>query len=68
MRLLITTVTLLAALTAAPSAFAQQSVYHPICLQRGSSIECAYNTMTECQEAKVEPSDSCMQNQTPGDH
>ena len=66
MRFLLTTVTLLVAMLAGPSAFAQQPVYHPICLQRGSSIECAYSTMTECQEAKVEPSDTCMQNQAPG--
>ena len=59
---LLAVATLLAAMVAGQSTFAQ-SVYHPFCLQRGSSTECAYDTMAQCMETKVNPADSCIPNQ-----
>jgi hypothetical protein len=61
---LMTIAALLAAMISGTSAFAQQSVFHPFCMQRGSSTECAYDTMAQCMESKMNPADSCIPNQS----
>jgi hypothetical protein len=61
--------TLLAATLGSPSAFAQGSyVHHNFCLKSGSSTECAYDSMAQCQASKHSGTDSCVPNSAPENH
>jgi Protein of unknown function (DUF3551) len=60
--------TLLAAMAASP-AFAQSTYsHHTFCLQKGSSTECAYDSMAQCEAAKSSNTDTCAQNSAPQNH
>ena len=66
---LIAATTLLAASLAGSQAFAQGSyVHHSFCLQKGSSTECAYDSMAQCEAAKSGGKDTCSQNSAPQNH
>lgn len=61
--------TLLAASLAGSAAFAQGSYqHHTICLQTGSSKECAYDSMAQCEAAKHGAKDTCVPNSGPMNH
>jgi hypothetical protein len=61
--------TLLAASLAGSSAFAQGSYqHHSFCLLRGSSSECAYDSMAQCEAAKHGNADTCAPNSAPQNH
>lgn len=61
--------TLLAASLAASSAFAQGSyMHHTFCLQKGSTTECAYDSMAQCEAAKSANTDTCSKNSAPQNH
>jgi hypothetical protein len=67
---IIALVTLLAATLAAPSAFAQKGDYrhHAFCMRHGSSEECAYDSLQQCQASVNGANDSCVPNSAPQDH
>ncbi len=66
---LIAASTLLAAALAGSQAFAQGSyMHHSFCLQKGSSMECAYDSMTQCEAAKSDNTQTCSQNSPPQNH
>jgi hypothetical protein len=68
MRLLMVT-TLLAVAFTGSSAFAQGDyVHHKFCLQSGSSKECAYDTMAQCEASKHGNTNSCVPNSPSMDH
>jgi len=60
----------LAATFAAPSAFAQKGDYrhHAFCLRHGSSEECAYDSLQQCQGSINGANDSCVPNGAPQNH
>jgi hypothetical protein len=61
--------TLLAATFAGSSAFAQGSyVHHKFCLKTGSSQDCAYDTMAQCEASKRGNADECVANGPPVNH
>jgi Protein of unknown function (DUF3551) len=61
--------TVLATVFAGSSAFAQGDyTHHKWCLQKGSSDECAYNTLAQCKASKNSPTDRCVQNTAPMNH
>ena len=61
--------TLLAASLAGPSAFAQGSyMHHTFCLQKGSSTECAFDSMAQCEAAKSDNTQTCSPNSAPQNH
>jgi Protein of unknown function (DUF3551) len=61
--------TLLAASLLGSQAFAQGSyMHHTFCLQKGSSTECAYDSMAQCEAAKSSGTDTCSQNGAPRNH
>jgi hypothetical protein len=61
--------TLLAAAFASPSAFAQSTYsHHTFCLKSGSSQNCAFESMAQCQAAKKGNTDTCVQNSAPMNH
>jgi predicted outer membrane protein len=66
----IMTAAFLAAMLAAPSAFAQEPthVHHNFCLKTGSGQDCAYQTMAECEAAKRGGTDFCVENSPPQNH
>jgi hypothetical protein len=67
MRLLMVA-TLLAAFTGS-SAFAQGDyMHHKWCMQKGSSTECAYDTLAQCKASKTSPDNRCMRNTAPINH
>jgi hypothetical protein len=72
MRAILTTTlatSLLAAVFATSSAFAQGSyVHHNFCLKTGSAQECAYDTFAQCEAAKRGGADSCVANSLPQNH
>lgn len=57
--------TLLAAALASQSAFAQGSDQRAYCLKSGSSQDCAYNSMAQCEAAKKANTDTCIQKSSP---
>jgi hypothetical protein len=61
---------LLAATFAGSSAFAQTSGYshHTFCLISGSSKECAFDSMSQCLQAKKGNKDTCEPNSMPQNH
>jgi hypothetical protein len=60
---LLTVATLLAAVFAVSSAFAQTDhVHHKYCLRTGGGVECAYDTIKQCVAAKHGQADSCVRN------
>ena len=60
---------LLAATLAGSQAFAQGSyMHHTFCLQKGSTSECAYDSMAQCEAAKSSNTDTCSQNSPPQNH
>lgn len=61
--------TVLAAALGSSSAFAQSTyAHHTFCLKHGSSQDCAYNSMAQCQAAKKGNTDTCVQNSAPMNH
>jgi Protein of unknown function (DUF3551) len=59
--------TLLAALGS--PAFAQGSyMHHTFCLQKGGGLECAYDSMAQCEAAKSDNTQTCMPNTAPQNH
>jgi hypothetical protein len=50
-----------------PSAFAQH-VHHDWCLIKGSSHECAYDTVAQCVEAKSGTTERCVRNNAAINH
>jgi hypothetical protein len=61
--------TLLAASLAGSNAFAQGSyMHHTFCLQKGSSTECAYDSMAQCEAAKSDNTETCAPNSAPQNH
>jgi hypothetical protein len=61
--------TLLAAALASQSALAQGSYqHHTFCLKTGSSQDCAYDSMAQCEAAKKANTETCMQNSSPMNH
>jgi len=61
--------TLLAAALASQSALAQGSYqHHTFCLKAGSSQNCAYDSMAQCESAKKGNTDTCVQNSSPMNH
>jgi hypothetical protein len=61
--------TLLVGTLAAPSAFAQGSyTHHTFCLKQGSSQECAYDSMAQCEASKAAGTGSCVPNTAPQNH
>jgi hypothetical protein len=61
--------TVLVGTLAAPSAFAQNGyVHHTFCLKTGSSTECAYDSMAQCEAAKHGNIDTCAANSAPVNH
>jgi hypothetical protein len=54
----------------ASSAFAQTSGYshHKFCLIKGSSTECAYDSMAQCLQAKSANDQTCQPNSAPQNH
>jgi Protein of unknown function (DUF3551) len=54
----------------ASSAFAQTSGYshHTFCLIKGSSTECAYDSMAQCLQAKSANDQTCQPNSAPQNH
>ena len=57
------------AMVAGSSAFAQGSYkHHSFCLQSGSSMECAYDSMAQCLQAKKGNKDTCAPNSAPQNH
>ncbi len=61
--------TLFAASLFGSNAFAQGSYqHHTICLQTGSSRECAYDSMAQCEAAKHGNRDTCVRNSAPQNH
>ena len=68
MRIILAT-TLLTAVLASSSAFAQGNyVHHKWCLRTGGGEECAYNTLAQCKAGKHDPTDSCFKNSAPQGH
>jgi hypothetical protein len=66
---LIAASTLLAASLAGSQAFAQSTyTHHTFCLQKGSSMECAYDSMAQCEAAKSGGTGTCSQNSPPQNH
>jgi hypothetical protein len=62
-------ITLLTAVLASSSAFAQGDyVHHKWCLRTGSGEECAFQTLAQCKAGKHSPADSCFRNSKPQDH
>jgi hypothetical protein len=62
MRLLMAA-SLLATVFAVSSAFAQGDYrHHKWCLDKGSSQECAYDTLAQCKASKNSPTDRCVRN------
>jgi hypothetical protein len=61
---------LLAATFAGSSAFAQTSGYshHKFCLIKGSTTECAYDTMAQCLQSKTANDQTCEPNSAPQNH
>jgi hypothetical protein len=61
---------LFAATLAGSSAMAQPGSYthHKFCLKTGSSQDCAYQTMAQCEAAKRGNADSCVANSAPQNH
>jgi len=60
--------TLLAAL-AGSSALAQGSYqHHRFCLRAGSGTECAFDSMSQCQAARHNDTESCVPNSAPINH
>jgi hypothetical protein len=60
---------LLAATFAGSSAFAQGSYHHhTVCLRTGSSLECAFDSMAQCEASKHGNSDTCVPNGPPQNH
>jgi len=61
--------TLLAATLASQSVFAQGSyMHHTFCLKSGSTQDCAYDSMSQCEAAKKGNADTCVQNSSPMNH
>ncbi len=59
----------LAATFAGSSALAQGSYrHHTFCLMKGSSKECAYDSMAQCLQAKTGNKDTCEPNSAPQNH
>ena len=54
----------------ASSAFAQTSGYshHKFCLIKGSTTECAYDTMAQCLQSKTGNDQTCEPNSAPQNH
>jgi hypothetical protein len=68
MRLLMVA-TLFGAALSGSTAFAQGSyVHHNFCLQSGSTKECAYDSMAQCNTAKTAERDTCVPNSAPENH
>jgi Protein of unknown function (DUF3551) len=66
---LIAATTLLAASLAGSQALAQGSyMHHTFCLQKGSSTECAFDSMAQCEAAKSDNTQTCSQNSAPQNH
>ena len=55
---------------AGSSAFAQTSGYshHAFCLIKGSSSECAYDSMAQCLQSKTGNDQTCEPNSAPQNH
>jgi hypothetical protein len=54
---------------AGSSAFAQGSYqHHKFCLIKGSSTECAYDTMAQCLQSKTAADQTCQPNSAPQNH
>jgi hypothetical protein len=65
----IMTATLLAAALTSSSAFAQSDyVHHKFCLKSGSTQDCAFDTMAQCEASKHGNKDFCVQNSAPVNH
>ncbi len=62
--------TMFGAAMAGTNAFAQggSHTHHNFCLLTGSSKECAYDTMAQCEAAKHGNRDSCQPNSGPQNH
>jgi hypothetical protein len=63
--------TVLAAGLAGGSALAQTPsghVHHNFCMRAGSGLECAYDSMAQCEAAKRGANDSCVQNSPTQNH
>jgi hypothetical protein len=61
--------TLLAASLAGSNAFAQGSYsHHTFCLHKGSGVECAYDSMAQCQAARSSNTQTCAPNSMPQNH
>jgi hypothetical protein len=61
--------TVLAAGLAGGSALAQTGhVHHNFCMKAGSGLECAYDSMAQCEAAKRGANDSCVQNSPTQNH
>jgi hypothetical protein len=61
--------TLLAAALASQSALAQGSyTHHTFCLKSGSSQNCAYQSMAQCEKARKGNTETCVQNSSPMNH
>jgi hypothetical protein len=61
--------TILAGALASSHAFAQGSYqHHAFCLQKAGGIECAYDTMAQCQAAKSSNTQTCIPNSEPQNH
>jgi hypothetical protein len=66
---LIATGTLLAASLAGSNAFAQGSyMHHAFCLQKGAGVECAYDSMAQCEAARSSNTETCSPNSPPQNH
>ena len=54
---------------AGSSAFAQGSyTHHAFCLQKAGGMECAYDTMAQCEQAKTANTQTCQPNSAPQNH
>jgi hypothetical protein len=61
--------TLVATVFVGSNAFAQGDyTHHKWCMQKGSSNECAYDTLAQCKASKSSPDNRCMRNTAPMNH
>jgi hypothetical protein len=68
MRLLIAA-SLIATVFVSSNALAQgDHTHHKWCLQKGSSNECAYDTLAQCKASKTSPDSRCSPNTAPMNH
>ncbi|HEY2528513.1 MAG TPA: DUF3551 domain-containing protein [Xanthobacteraceae bacterium] len=65
----LTAATLLAAAVGSSNAFAQGDyVHHNYCLKTSSAMECAFDSMAQCEAAKRGNDDICQPNTPPENH